>query len=465
MTLVMPTRVLIVGRGGREHALAWKLAAEPGVNRVVVAPGSAGIAEEPRVAIRPDVDPLDLDAVVAVARSEAVELAVVGPEQPLAAGLADALVAAGVPTFGPGRAAAQIETSKAFCHDVAAAAGVRMARATVADSARDAVAAIRATAEAGHGVVVKDDGLAGGKGVTVFDSDSAVAEAEELAIETFARAAADGRSNPRLVVEERLHGREASVIAIADGLDAIGLPVSRDHKRLDDGDHGPNTGGMGAYSPLDDLPDADVPAILDAIHRPILRELAARGTPFRGALYAGLMLTDGGPVLLECNARFGDPETQVVLPRLAGPLGPWLRAAATGRLGDALRRTDEDAVLATIPGAAVGIVLAAGTYPESPSRGAAIEGIGTARGHGALVFHAGTRRVEGRWETDGGRILTVVGRGRTREDARRTAEAAADAISFERARRRRDIGANVAAAGHPAGRAGSEAEDELVAAR
>jgi phosphoribosylamine---glycine ligase len=426
----MPTRILVLGRGAREHALAWKLGTEPGVNRVIVAPGSDGIAEEPRVAIRPDVDPLDANAVVALARSEAVELAVVGPEQPLAAGIGDALVDAAVPTFGPSVAAARIETSKAFCHEIAAAAGVRMAAATVARRLDDGVAAADRFARAGSGFVIKQDGLAAGKGVTVFGPGSDADDARDLLAGLF------GGSDAPVVVEDRLEGREASLIALTDGRRTVALPFARDHKRLLDGDDGPNTGGMGAYSPLPDLPDDLADDLVDAIHRPLLAELARRGIPFRGALYAGLMLTADGPVLLECNARFGDPETQVVLPRLGGPLGPLLLAAARGRL------PDEPRPLAVIPGAAVGIVLAAGGYPETRGAGDPIEGIGDARAAGALVFHGGTRRRDdGTWETDGGRVLTVVGRGPSLEEARAAAERGADLIRFAGARRRHDIAA------------------------
>ncbi|MEA2632556.1 MAG: phosphoribosylamine---glycine ligase, partial [Chloroflexota bacterium] len=297
MSLVMPTRILIVGSGAREHALAWKLAAEPGVNEVIVAPGSEAIASEPRVRRVPGVDPLDRVAIVAVARREAAELVVVGPEAPLAAGVADALIDAGFAVFGPTAAAARIESSKAFCHEVATAAGVRMARGAAFHDAEQALAFARRLAEGGGGLVVKADGLAAGKGVTVCDS---LAEAER-AIRGLAAAApgspsAGGtHSGDWVVVEERLEGREVSVIALCDGRLAVALPMARDHKRLLDGDRGPNTGGMGAFSPLPDLPDEAAEGLLATFHRPIQAELARRGTPFRGALYAGQMLTDDGP--------------------------------------------------------------------------------------------------------------------------------------------------------------------------
>ncbi len=438
MSLIMPTRILVVGGGGREHALAWKLAGEPGVNEVVVAPGSAAIGREARVRVVPGVDPLDPAAVVAVARREAAELVVIGPEAPLAAGVGDALVEAGFAVFGPSAAAARIEASKAFCHDVAAAAGVRMAVARAFSDAAGARAFAARLAEGGRGVVIKADGLAAGKGVTVCDS---LGEAIP-AIEALAADVGRDASAPWVVVEERLQGPEASLIALCDGRDAVALPLARDHKRLLDGDRGPNTGGMGAYSPLPDLADDDADALLDAFHRPILTELARRGTPFRGALYAGLILTDDGPVLLECNARFGDPETQAILPRLAVPLGPILLAAARGDLrsmpGVSLPAGGR---IPTFPGAAVAIVLAAAGYPDAPSRGDVIDGLAEAAATGALIFHAGTSEdADGTIRTAGGRVLTVVGRGRDLVDARRAATDAADRIGAAGLQRRHDIG-------------------------
>ena len=438
----MPTRILVVGGGGREHALAWKLANEPGINEVVVAPGSAGIAAEPRTRVV-RVDPQDADAVVAVARASSVELVVVGPEAPLSVGVADALRAAGIPVLGPAREAARLETSKAFCHEVAAAAGVRMARARAfaggEAEAGAAIAFVRELAADGAGAVLKADGLAAGKGVIVTESPE---QAVELVPSFLVRRPAD---EPALVIEERLHGREASVIAICDGARAVALPAARDHKRLCDDDQGPNTGGMGAYSPLPDLDDAAVERVLDTVHRPILAEMARRGTPFRGFLYAGLMLTADGPALLEINVRLGDPEAQVILPRVAGALGPLLLAAARGGIPDGA-----PARLPALPGAAVGIVLAARGYPGDPRCGDPIEGIDAARARGALVFHAGTvgRPVPpGGFGTNGGRVLTVTGRGADLAAARDAAERAADAIAWDGMQRRRDIAADLPPAG------------------
>ncbi len=429
VSLIMPTRVLVLGGGGREHALAWKLAGEPGVNEVFVAPGSAAIATEARVRVVA-VDPLDPAAVVAVARATSAELVVVGPEAPLSVGVADALAAAGIPVFGPTRAAAALETSKAFCHEVAEAAGVRMARARAFAPGEEpaAIAWIHELGAAGSGAVLKQDGLAAGKGVIVTDS---IEQAVALAPSFLA-----GREpgHPALVVEERLEGREASVIAICDGTRVTALPAARDHKRLCDDDEGPNTGGMGAYSPLPDLDDATVAHVLETVHRPILAELARRGTPFRGFLYAGLMLTADGPALLECNVRLGDPEAQVILPRVAGAIGPLLLAAARGSLPASV-----PALLPVIPRAAVGIVLAAKGYPGDPRRGDPITGIDDA-GAGSLVFHSGTvGRPDGGYGTNGGRVLTVVALGDGLDDARVAAERAADAISWDGLQRRRDI--------------------------
>ncbi len=427
----MPARILVVGGGGREHALAWKLASEPGVELVTVAPGSAGIAREPGIRTA-SVNATDPAPVVDLARSAHVELVVVGPEAPLAAGIADALFEAGIPVFGPNRAAARLETSKAFCHEVAAAAGIRMARARAFAGGDDVAAAAfaRELAADGAGVVLKADGLAAGKGVVVTESI-------EQALDLLPSFLADRPAHvPALVVEERLIGPEASVIAVCDGERVVALPSARDHKRLGDGDTGPNTGGMGAYSPLPDLDDVTADAVIDAVHRPILAEMARRGSPFRGFLYAGLMLTADGPALLECNVRMGDPEAQVVLPRLAAPLAPLLLAAADGQLPEDLTRVP------AIADAAVGVVLAAAGYPAEPRRGDRIEGLEDAVAQGALVFHAGTHlRADGAFETSGGRVLAVVATGVDLAAARTGAERAADAIRWDGMQRRHDIGA------------------------
>ncbi len=437
MTLIAPTRTLIVGSGGREHALAWKLASEPGGNDVFVTPGNAGMADLPRVTVVP-ADRTTDPALVDLARRLAVELVVIGPEAELAGGIVDALSEAGVVAFGPTRAAARIETSKSFCREVAEAAGVPMALGKTFTSASEARAyARRLVAEPGSaGVVIKEDGLAGGKGVTVCrTADEAVAAIDRIDVAE------------SVVVEERLAGSEASVIALCDGRTTIALPAARDHKRALEDDQGPNTGGMGAYSPLPDLPDALLLDIVDRFHRPVLAELARRGSPFRGALYAGLMLTADGPRLLEFNARFGDPETQVILPRFGAALGPLLLAAAKGDLHEAQRRLGDDGrMVPTIPKATVGVVIAGRDYPAAPTSGEPITGLDAARSAGALVFHSGTRRrADGSWETNGGRVVTVVAEGPDLAGAKAAADAAADLIGWPGARRRHDIGADHAA--------------------
>ena len=439
--LVQPTRILVVGGGGREHALAWKLAAEPGVNDVFVTMAGTAVLALPHVA-GAAANPTSPEAVVRAARAHSVELVVIGPEAALAAGVADALIEAGIPVFGPTASAARIESSKGFCREVAEAAGVPIARGR-AFAQTDPSAALAYAMGLDHDgrVVVKADGLAAGKGVTVCDSLDEAAQAISGQPDAF-------------IVEERLRGREASVIALCDGREAVALPISRDHKRLGDGDTGPNTGGMGAYSPLPDLPDDEADAILDRFHRPVLAELARRGTPFRGALYAGLMLTDEGPRLLEFNARFGDPETQVILPRLATPLAPWLLAAARGSLLST-------ASLPVLPGAVVGIVLASAWYPREPDKDVVHEKIIALDNDGrlpdapgVLVFHSGSFHEQpGTFLATGGRILTVVGQGPDLAAARATAEAAADRITWPGMQRRHDIGVAASEPAEPAGAA------------
>jgi phosphoribosylamine--glycine ligase len=439
-----PSRVLVLGGGGREHALVWSLVREAGVAAVIVAPGSDAIAAEHKVRCLSGVSPLDPAAVVGLATAEKVDLVVVGPEAPLAAGVADALTAAGVPVFGPSRAAARIEWSKSFCRDVAAAAGVRMARGRDFTALEPALAFAGdlARARGSRGVVVKADGLAAGKGVTVCDD---YATAERALRKLFASLPPAGTAQPVVVLEERLFGAEASLIALCDDHAAVALPPARDHKRLLDDDKGPNTGGMGAYSPVPDLPESLCATLVDAIHLPILAELARRGAPFRGALYAGLMLTPEGPVLIECNARFGDPETQALLPRLTVPLGPLLLGAAQGDLAAAMADLGlHGRVLPTTGDAAVAIVMAAANYPETPRKGDTITGLAEAARAGATVFHAGTvRGPHGQFLTNGGRVLSVVGLGAGIPVARQHAETAAALIGWQGMQRRHDIAAKL----------------------
>jgi phosphoribosylamine---glycine ligase len=394
-------RVLVVGSGGREHALAWKLAQSPSLTSLHAAPGNPGIA---RLGTCHPVRAEDGEGLLALARSLAVDLVVVGPEAPLVAGVGDTLRHAGLLVFGPSAAAARIEGSKSFAKEVMRAAGVPTAETM-------AVARLPC--------VVKADGLAAGKGVFICRTR------EELNA-ALRGAAAHGR---RLVIEELLEGREISALAICNGRDALPLPVARDFKRVGDGDTGPNTGGMGSYSPVPDAPAAG--EIVEAVHGPVLEELARRGTPFVGCLYAGLMLTAAGPRVLEFNCRFGDPETQALLPRLEGDLLAVLRAAAGGE--------GTESELTAADGAAVTVVLAAGSYPELGDSGAPIEGVEAAEAEGALVFHAGTALRDGGVVTNGGRILNVTALGASIADARELAYRAAGRISFPGVRYRRDI--------------------------
>jgi phosphoribosylamine---glycine ligase len=406
-------RVLVLGSGGREHALAWKLAQSPGLSELHAAPGNPGIAAIGEChPVRAD----DAEGLLALARSLDVGLVVVGPEAPLVAGLADALRRGGVPVFGPSAAAARIEGSKRFAKEVLQSAGVATA---------DALAVARPPC------VVKADGLAAGKGVFVCRTQA------ELDAALRAVAALGGN----FVVEELLEGDELSVFAICDGARALPLAPARDFKRAYDGDEGPNTGGMGAYSPVPML-GLDVDAIVEAVHEPVLHELADRGTPFIGLLYAGLMLTEGGPQVLEFNCRFGDPETQVILPRLDGDLLGTLAAAASGDLAGASLTTSDDA--------AVTVVVAGRDYPAKSDSGSPIVGIDDAEALGAVVFHAGTALRHGRLVTNGGRILDVTATGPTIADARAQAYEAADKIAFDGARYRSDIAVE-AANGAPVG--------------
>ncbi|HEX7491218.1 MAG TPA: phosphoribosylamine--glycine ligase [Candidatus Limnocylindrales bacterium] len=434
-----PARLLVLGGGGREHALVWSLAREAAVEAVFVAPGSDAIGREPKAHCFPGISALDPAAVVTLATREDVDLVVVGPEAVLEAGVVDALEDAGVPTFGPTRAAARIEWSKAFCRDVAEAAGVRMARGRDFVALEPALAYARELAEGrgSNGVVIKADGLMAGKGVTVCDDFAAA----ELALRALFAAVKDEPAGSVVVIEERLIGAEASLIAICDDHGALALPPARDHKRLLDDDKGPNTGGMGAYSPVPDLPESLCATLVDVIHLPILAELARRGAPFRGALYAGLMLTPEGPVLIECNARFGDPEIQVLLPRLAVPLGPLLYGAAQGDLAGAAAELGlHGKMLPTTGDAAVAIVLAAANYPETPRKGDKITGLEEAAREGATVFHAGTiLGTDNVYCTNGGRVLAVVGLGAGVPVARATAEKAAKRITWDGMQRRHDI--------------------------
>jgi phosphoribosylamine---glycine ligase len=396
-------RVLLIGSGGREHALAWKLQQSPRLDELHAAPGNPGIA---RLGECHPVRAEDGEGLLDLARALSADLVVVGPETPLVAGVADELRHAGVAVFGPSRAAARIEGSKTFAKDVMRAAGVPTAAP---------MAVARAPC------VIKVDGLAAGKGVFVCR--------DQETLDAALRAA--GALGQPLLIEELLEGEEVSLFAVADGRNAVALAPARDYKRVGDDDTGPNTGGMGAYSPVPELPPAAVEELLDSVHRPVLAELAARGVPFVGLLYAGLMLTEAGPTVLEFNCRFGDPETQAILPRLQGDLLGVLAAAAQGDLGDGELRTADEA--------AVTVVLAAGGYPERGDSGTPIHGVEEAEAD-ALVFHAGTAMHDGRLVTNGGRVLNVTALGPTVADARQAAYAACARISIDGIQYRRDIG-------------------------
>ncbi|MBV9736307.1 MAG: phosphoribosylamine--glycine ligase [Acidisphaera sp.] len=417
-------RVLVVGSGGREHALCWSLAASPLLTRLWCAPGNPGTAT---CAENVPIAAADIAALVGFARENAVDLVVPGPEAPLVTGLADALAGAGVRCCGPGAAAARLEGSKSFAKEVADAAGIPTALWERFEDAGEALAFVR---RRGAPIVVKADGLAGGKGVVV----AASTEAAEAAVADFMQARRLGAAGAAVVIEECLAGDEVSLFALCDGTDALLLGAARDHKRLGDGDTGPNTGGMGAVSPPPGLPPEFPEAAMAGIIRPALAELARRGTPFRGVLFAGLMLTADGPKLLEFNVRFGDPECQVLLLRLKSDLLAALLAACDGELGDFDLRWREEA--------AVGVVLAARGYPGAAAQGGVIAGLPQAAEiPGAYVFHAGTEVQDGRIVAAGGRVLTVCALGGDTAAARDSAYRAIAAIDWPDAIFRRDIGA------------------------
>jgi phosphoribosylamine--glycine ligase len=429
----MGSRILLVGSGGREHALASKLARSQLVELIVVAPGNPGIATVPKVRCVP-IGAEAIPELVAAAVAEKADLVVCGPETSLVAGLGDAVRAAGLAFFGPSAAAAEIEGSKAYAKRLMAAAGVPTASFGAFDDLDAALAFI--DAQPGL-VVVKADGLAAGKGVVVASSK---AEAKAAA-STMMADRAFGAAGARVVVEERLQGREVSMMAFCDGERVELLATSEDHKAVGDGDVGPNTGGMGTYSPSPLVDAALERQILETIFLPTVRALAADGRPFRGLLYGGLMLTpDRGPMVIEWNCRFGDPETQVVLARMEDDLYPWLAGAARGELPPGAPRWHD--------GAAVCVVLAAAGYPATPRAGDVITGLPLGGDHdGVQPFHAGTRLdAGGRLVTAGGRVLGVTARGRTFKEARVRAYAAVADIRFDGMHYRKDIGMRGAAA-------------------
>jgi phosphoribosylamine--glycine ligase len=414
-------RVLVIGSGGREHALAWKLAQSPRLSALFVAPGNGGTG---KVATNLACDITDNDAVVALAREHAIDLIVVGPDAQVVQGLGDAARAAGIDCFCPSAAAGQLEGSKSFTKALCDEMGIPTAAYRRFDSAGPALDYVRSHAMP---VVVKADGLALGKGVTVAVT---LDEAERAIEDCFDGAFGD--AGAAVVIEDFLDGEEASFFVLCDGETFLPLTTAQDHKRAFDGDMGPNTGGMGAYSPAPVMTPALTERTIREIIEPTVRGMKARGTPYQGVLYAGLMLTPSGPKLIEYNARFGDPETQVLMPRLKSDLLELLHATATGRLAG---RTVE-----WLPETALTIVLATRGYPASYGKGSEIRGADDADGDGVMVFHAGTRRDGERLTANGGRVLNVTALGRTVAEAKERADNVAGRIDWPEGFHRRDIG-------------------------
>ena len=406
---------MLLGSGGREDALAWRLRQSPSCGRLVAAPGNPGIA---RWAECVDVDPADPVAVVALAQKEQIELVVIGPEAPLTAGVADALRAHGIAVFGPSAAAAQLEGSKGFTKDLCTRHNIPTAAYVRTETAADAREALDGFALP---VVIKADGLAAGKGVTIAmtraEAEEAIAAAGDMA----------------LVIEEFLEGEEASLFVLADGGHTLVLASAQDHKRVGEGDTGPNTGGMGAYSPAPVLtPELEERAMAEIV-RPTALAMAASGMPFNGILYAGLMLTRDGPKLIEYNVRFGDPECEAIMPRIAGDFAETLALVAAGRM-------DEIGTIDLEPASTMTVIVAAKGYPGTPSKGGSISGLDEAEEDGAIIFQAGTVEQDGKLVASGGRVLAVTAAGETLRDARDAVYAAIAKIDFADGFHRGDIG-------------------------
>ncbi len=411
-----------MGSGGREHALAWKLAQSPKLTKLFAAPGNPGIAEHAELV---DLDPADHRATVDFCVANAVELVVIGPEAPLVGGLSDALRTMAIPVFGPNRIPAQLEGSKGFTKDLCARVGIPTARYV---RASDRLAALSALDDFSLPVVIKADGLAAGKGVVIAETHEEARQAVEEMFE-----GSFGTAGSAVVIEEFLRGEEASFFALTDGETVLPFGSAQDHKRVGDGDTGPNTGGMGAYSPASILtPELEERAMAEIV-RPTIRALAEQGTPYSGILYAGLMLTADGPKLIEYNARFGDPECQVLMMRLESDLLELMLATAHGRPAEAEPpRFSRDAALT--------VVMAATGYPGTPEKGGRIARLDAAAAKGATIFHAGTALSGGELIANGGRVLTVTARGRSVAEARDAAYAAVEAVEFPSGFYRSDIG-------------------------
>ena len=414
--------ILILGGGGREHALAWAVMQNPKCDKLIVAPGNAGIAA---IAECARLDIMDGAAVVDFAETESIDFVIVGPEAPLAAGVSDDLRAAGFTVFGPSKAAAELEASKRFTKEICDAAGVptaAWARFAEAEAAKAHVA------RQGAPIVIKADGLAAGKGVIV-----AMTEAEALAAVDEMFDGAFGAAGAEVVIEEFMEGEEASFFVLCDGTEALAIGTAQDHKRVGEGDTGPNTGGMGAYSPAPVLTDEIARRAMDEIVRPTLAEMARRGTPYQGVLYAGLMIRDGAPRLVEYNVRFGDPECQVLMLRLGGQAFDLIQAAAEGRLAEARVNWAGDHAMT--------VVMAADGYPGDYEKGSVIGGLDALPEDSShVVFHAGTAERDGRIVATGGRVLNVTARGASLAEARDRAYAMVDAIDWPQGFCRRDIG-------------------------
>ena len=414
--------ILILGSGGREHALAWAVAQNPKCDRLIVAPGNAGIATMADCAA---LDPCDAEAVVAFAAEEAIDFVIIGPEAPLAAGVADALTEAGILAFGPSAAAAQLEASKSFTKEICDAAGAPTAAWARFDDAASARAHVTAQ---GAPIVVKADGLAAGKGVVVADT----VEAAHAAIDEMF-GGAHGTAGASVVIEDYMTGEEASFFVLSDGQDVLPIGTAQDHKPVGEGDTGPNTGGMGAYSPAPVLDDAVAEKTLAEIVKPTIAEMARRGTPFRGVLYVGLMIQDGQPRLVEYNVRFGDPEAQVLMMRLGAQALDLALACAEGRLSEMQVAWADDHAMT--------VVMAADGYPGAYAKGGVIGGLeALPETASQMVFHAGTTRAEGQWRAAGGRVLNVTARGNSLAEARDAAYRMVDAIDWPEGFCRRDIG-------------------------
>ena len=416
-------RILIIGSGGREHALAWKLSQRADVEELYVAPGNGGTAS---LAVNVAIKDSDIEGLVAFAKEKAIDLVVPGPELPITLGVVDAMQSAGIPCFGPVAACAKLEGSKAFAKEIMNAAGVPTAAAGVFTDRASADAFV---AEHGAPLVVKADGLAAGKGVIVAMTDEEVKAALDLMFDD----SAFGDAASTVLIEEFLVGEEVSLLSFCDGTTALPLPSAQDHKAVFDGDKGPNTGGMGAYSPAPILPDAQLDAMADIVTRPILAEMARRGTPFKGILYAGLMMTADGPKVLEYNVRFGDPECQPLLMCLKSDLVDIMQACIAGELDKIELDIDERSTL--------GVVLTSKGYPGSYPKGMPISGIEKANAiEGVYVFQAGTKAQDGQILANGGRVLCVTALGKDLKEAQTHAYEGMDCLSMENSQIRTDIG-------------------------